>query len=252
MLGPQIRRRRKLTLFFLTTRSFCATASRNVIYSSRCWSTRCWSTSTTRRSMTGSKATRMRRRASCASGRRHPSAFLQRTCAISLTSARCSVSKRSSLATFYISFAMSGVCYTTDISSTACVPPTGSLALRRAQCNRVDGRLVDVAGSRSRRLGLERQRVVTCRDFRPRGGSGGGGGARQQVRMQDRGRGRDWRSRSPRAREQSRGRGAGGYSKEGGQRFQAGGAGEVKYAGGAGAPRQQQGNYKGPARHSRG
>jgi uncharacterized membrane protein YgcG len=110
----------------------------------------------------------------------------------------------------------------------------------------------DSESSRGRRGRLRSRSRSRSRDFRPRGGSGGGGGARQQVRMQDRGRGRDWRSRSPRAREQSRGRGAGGYSKEGGQRFQAGGAGEVKYAGGAGAPRQQQGNYKGPARHSRG
>jgi hypothetical protein len=112
----------------------------------------------------------------------------------------------------------------------------------------------DSESSRGRR-GRSRSRFRSrSRDFRPRGGSGGGGsgGERQQVRMQDRGRGRDWRSRSPRAREQSRGRGAGGYSKEGGQRFLAGGAGEVKYAGGSGAPRQQQGSYKGPARHSRG
>lgn len=112
----------------------------------------------------------------------------------------------------------------------------------------------DSESSRGRR-GRSRSRARSRRDFRPRSGSGGGGsgGARQQVRTQDRGRGRgDWRSRSPRAREQSRGRGAGGYSKEGGQRFQAGGAGEVKYAGGSSAQRQQQGNYKGPARHSRG
>jgi uncharacterized membrane protein YgcG len=114
----------------------------------------------------------------------------------------------------------------------------------------------DSESSRGRR-GRSRSRSRSRRDFRPRSGGGGsgggGGGARQQVRTQDRGRGRgDWRSRSPRAREQSRGRGAGGYSKEGGQRFQAGGAGEVKYAGGSGAQRQQQGNYKGAARQSRG